>query len=173
MPDAHDIQPDRRVRPGDRVFHALVAAALVAVAVASLWREDVSALPPTFGVLEKDCGSVCMLRRMTGMPCPTCGATRSFRALGQGAWREAVAFHPLGPVYAAMLLVVLVRSAGVVLAGREWLNRAVGVLLWMLPVVGLATLAVYVVRMVVFFADGTGAASWEASPMARVLEVLG
>ena len=37
----------------------------------------------------------CLLHRLTGQPCPTCGSTRVVLGLGQGAWREAFRFNPL------------------------------------------------------------------------------
>jgi len=37
----------------------------------------------------------CLLHRLTGHPCPTCGSTRVVLGLGQGAWREAFRFNPL------------------------------------------------------------------------------
>ncbi|MBL7141090.1 MAG: DUF2752 domain-containing protein, partial [Planctomycetes bacterium] len=117
--------------------------------------------------------SICMLRRVTGMPCPTCGVTRSFRALGQGALVAAVRFHPLGPVYFALLMVVMVRSAGIAVRGRRWLDGTARVMAWSLPVLVLATLAVYAVRMWLFFASGMGAAAWAASPMGRLVAALG
>jgi hypothetical protein len=122
--------------------------------------------------VPEESGTICMLRRLTGMPCPTCGVTRSLRALGQGEAAAAVRFHPLGPLYAAMLLVAMVRSAGVALRGRTWLEGTARVLVWSLPFVMAATLLVYAVRMGLFFADGTGAAAWEASPAGRVLSIL-
>jgi hypothetical protein len=171
MPDPSDTPPARTVRGADRVFHGVAAAVLAAAMVHSLWPADVAAMPDTFSV-PHDEESICMLRRVTGMPCPTCGVTRSFHALGQGDAAAAVRFHPLGPLYAAMLLAVMVRSAGIAVGGRTWLERTARVLVWSLPFVVLATVGVYVVRMWLFFADGTGAAAWEASPAGRVLSIL-
>jgi len=171
MSELHEVSPDRTVPRGDRVFHGLAAAALAGMFAASLWPADVAAMPETFGVGGSE--SICMLRRMTGMPCPTCGVTRSFRALGQGALVAAVRFHPLGPVFFAMLAVVMVRSAGVALGGRRWLDGAARVMIWLLPLLVPATLAVYAVRMWLFFASGTGAAAWAASPLGRLVAAAG
>ena len=41
---------------------------------------------------------LCGFRRLTGRPCPSCGLTRSWQAAGHGRMREAVAYHPLGPL---------------------------------------------------------------------------
>ena len=40
----------------------------------------------------------CPIRHFTGIPCPTCGMTRSFTAIAQGDWEQAVGFHLFGPV---------------------------------------------------------------------------
>lgn len=43
-------------------------------------------------------GLNCPIRQLTGCPCPTCGMTRSFAALTQGQWHEAVSMHLFGPI---------------------------------------------------------------------------
>jgi len=37
----------------------------------------------------------CLLHRLSGHPCPTCGSTRVVLGLGRGAWLEAFRFNPL------------------------------------------------------------------------------
>ena len=164
-------RPNRAVRRADRLFHGIVAAGLAAMFAGSLRPMDLAALPPTFGVGAGG-GSICLLWRMTHMPCPTCGITRSFYALAHGAPREAVAFHPLGPVFYALLAVVMVRSAGVALRGRTWLDRTARVLVWSIPVLAVATLVVYAVRMTLFFSGGTGGEAWRTSPLGRLIALL-
>jgi len=49
-------------------------------------------------LLERQGGPVletCLLHRLSGHPCPTCGSTRVVLGLGQGAWGEAFRFNPL------------------------------------------------------------------------------
>lgn len=41
---------------------------------------------------------LCPFRRLTGLPCPTCGLTRSWIAALHGRLGESVALHPLGPL---------------------------------------------------------------------------
>jgi len=48
--------------------------------------------------------TVCQMRRLTGIPCPTCGMTRSLAMLAKGEWRRACQYHPLGPVVAAVIV---------------------------------------------------------------------
>ena len=48
--------------------------------------------------------AMCWLRRTTGIPCPTCGMTRAFSALAKGDVRHAVAYNPLSPLFAVVIL---------------------------------------------------------------------
>jgi hypothetical protein len=49
--------------------------------------------------------SLCLWRRLLGIPCPGCGMTRAFAHLAKGEWRAALAVHPLAPFVAGELLV--------------------------------------------------------------------
>lgn len=40
-------------------------------------------------------GPVCLLRKLTGWPCPLCGGTRALRALAHGDWATALWTSPL------------------------------------------------------------------------------
>lgn len=62
--------------------------------------------------------SMCPLRALTGVECPSCGLTRSFVALGNLSWADAVAAHPLGPALAALLAFELGRHALAAARGR-------------------------------------------------------
>ena len=49
---------------------------------------------------------LCPFRALTGLPCPGCGMTRAFCAIGHGDFAGALGFNPLAPlVFAAALLV--------------------------------------------------------------------
>lgn len=80
------------------LFFILGAALLTAVILGvleSLW--------PAFAM--KNLPVACAFRRVTDIPCPGCGLTRSWVALGRGALVESVALHRLG--WAVMLYVAL------------------------------------------------------------------
>jgi len=49
---------------------------------------------------------ICPFRRLTGLPCPGCGLTRSWVYLAHGWWRESFLAHPFGPLLAAVVLVL-------------------------------------------------------------------
>ncbi|WP_322746039.1 DUF2752 domain-containing protein [Nostoc sp. LEGE 06077] len=48
------------------------------------------------------------MRHFTGIPCPTCGMTRSFMAIGRGNLSQAVAENLFGPILFAGFVIVIV-----------------------------------------------------------------
>jgi len=58
---------------------------------------------------------ICPFRRLTGLPCPGCGLTRSWTYLTHGWWQDSLHAHPFGPLLAlvAVLLAVAVVRARV------------------------------------------------------------
>jgi hypothetical protein len=62
---------------------------------------------------------ICPLRHLTGIPCPTCGMTRSFMAIVRGDWLQALAAHLFGPVLFASFLIAIVHIASELLTGRR------------------------------------------------------
>jgi hypothetical protein len=63
----------------------------------------------------------CLLKRVTGHPCPTCGSTRAILALGRGRWVEALAWNPLVMLGLGTLLLMVAHQA---LAGRRMVLEA-------------------------------------------------
>jgi hypothetical protein len=50
---------------------------------------------------------ICPFRAVTGRPCPSCGMTRSWSAMGHGRLRDAGGKHLFGPItFAAALAIV-------------------------------------------------------------------
>jgi hypothetical protein len=90
--------------------------------------------------------SLCLFHHLSGLPCPGCGMTRSLVCCAHGAWADAIAFHPLGPlVFAGLVIVALARltrpqnrlpargaeavmTVGVALLLVVWLARLCGLL---------------------------------------------
>src|SRR6476661_2197788 len=80
----------------------------------------------------------CLLRAVTGIPCPFCGLTHSMMALGQGNLAAAVAQNPL---------VLLVLGVRIVLRGGRirwpatpvlWVGLGVVLVSWAVQMVGFA-----------------------------------
>jgi hypothetical protein len=153
---------------GNRALHAGVAVVLAAVFALSFigvdrWR--VAGMPAVGG----EGSTLCALRRTTGLPCLTCGMTRSFCALGRGDLREAFGYHPLGPIVYVLFAVVMVRSARIAVTGRMWLERTARVLVWSVPVLLAAAVAVWIVRLWLLVASGEAAELWDASPLGKII----
>ncbi len=114
-----------------RVVLALLLGALgIAVVLGALemWR-------PSFSM--EDLPVSCVFRRVTGVPCPGCGLTRSWVALARGAVSESLAFHRLGWVVMLYVGLQAFRHALWLLCGRcrrpvdrmgWWLDRGLVVL---------------------------------------------
>jgi len=50
--------------------------------------------------------SVCLFKEVTGLPCPSCGTTRSLLLLINGRFHESLMMNPFGIVLALALVVV-------------------------------------------------------------------
>ena len=64
---------------------------------------------------ERPYFSVCGFKSFTGLPCPGCGLTHSFCALGKGELISAFAFNWLGPPLFLTLVLLWIRAACVLL----------------------------------------------------------
>ena len=51
---------------------------------------------------------ICPFRRLTGLPCPGCGLTRSWVYAAHGWWKESFLAHPFGLVAAAAVITMIV-----------------------------------------------------------------
>ncbi len=62
---------------------------------------------------------VCLLHRMTGIPCLTCGLTRSVCLFARGDWAGSLGMHPAGWLAFGVLAVALPWLAGEAAADRS------------------------------------------------------
>lgn len=88
------------------------AGAMLAIAVVMPW-------------LHLPNATVCPLKRMTGVPCPMCGMTRSVTATVRGNLDRAWMMNPAG--------IIIVVLAVVLIAGWRW--RRLTIPAWTIPVV--------------------------------------
>ncbi|MEQ6900891.1 DUF2752 domain-containing protein [Nocardioides sp. YIM 152588] len=87
--------------PSPTSAEVLVGGGVLALAVACL------ASPATI----EDGPVLCPFRRLTGLPCPGCGLTRSWVYLVHGWWRESFLAHPFGPIAAGIVVALAVLLA--------------------------------------------------------------
>jgi len=63
--------------------------------------------------------SVCGFKNFTGLPCPGCGLTHSFCAVGKGDFFSAFSYNLVGPPLFLVLVMVWLRAASVLLGRME------------------------------------------------------
>ena len=100
-------------RPGLEIAGGLVALGVLAAA---------RLLPSGFFSWT----TMCWFRRVTGRPCPSCGATRAFLALARGRWIEGIAHNPLFAGIFFGLIVLVVYAAWVVVLRKPCLRLSFG-----------------------------------------------
>ena len=66
---------------------------------------------------------LCIFRNITGIPCPGCGMTRSMIAAGHLHFKDAISFHPLGPVVLILLAVYCITGSNL---GRKKVQLVYG-----------------------------------------------
>ncbi|MBN1866726.1 DUF2752 domain-containing protein [Candidatus Sumerlaeota bacterium] len=66
--------------------------------------------------------SICWFHGLTGIPCPSCGSTRSLIALAHGQWGEAAAWNPLASLFFVGMGFYVVYSAFTLLLRRPRLR---------------------------------------------------
>lgn len=61
----------------------------------------------------------CIFKRATGVPCPSCGSTRSVNALLHGHWDEIIRYNPLGIFTLVLVSVACIWSVADVVKGSQ------------------------------------------------------
>jgi hypothetical protein len=113
----------------------------------------------------------CPLRYLTGIPCPTCGMTRSFVALAQGDLAGAVDYHLFGPILFVGLMIALGHVLLELGTGRQvkgfhtWLFTRPP-LIWL---TGLAFVGYYGVRLLQLSQTDELLAAFTQSPLAAFI----
>lgn len=125
-----------------------------------------------FGHTDYESPLRCPLLTLTGIPCPGCGLTRSFVAIAQGNWSEAISYHGLGPVlfvgcgvWCGVLIWEIATQRPVKIRGWRRLRRSRGFQVFLV----LIPLGYYAVRLYFLIISGELALSFARSPLAQWL----
>lgn len=96
--------------------------------------------------------SYCGMKKKYGYPCPTCGMTRSFRAMADGQVGLAFGYHPFGPVLFSAT--ALLAGVGTVQAVTGWalLSRT---RIWWWILLANGVLAGWAIKVAIGHANGT------------------
>lgn len=87
--------------------------------------------------------STCIFKNIYGVPCPSCGITRSYIQLFQFHFRKAFFYHPLFWFFPFLFFVVLFRFIPVV--NKIYNNK----LFWIISLI--IILGIWVIRMFLYF----------------------
>lgn len=102
--------------PAIKIFRFYAIAAILLVA-AWLWV--------LFNLQPGGAGyTTCIIKNVTGLPCPSCGTTTAVTYLLQGAWQEAFFHNPLGFLILPLMAIVPVWMLLDVMLKRNSLQRA-------------------------------------------------
>jgi hypothetical protein len=63
--------------------------------------------------------NTCIFKQATGLPCPSCGSSRSVQALLHGHWLQIFSYNPLGIITFFMVLVGAIWSVADVFRGSQ------------------------------------------------------
>ncbi len=99
-----------------RKLHALVLLATLASGIwlaFNLTRYEEPGLTP------------CLVKNLSGYPCPACGSSRSFMAIFHGHFEEAFFINPFGFLSLALLLILPVLTLSDLFTGKQRLNDLV------------------------------------------------
>jgi len=111
--------------------------------------------------------TLCPLRAVTGVPCPSCGITRALAYFERGRWAEAIRCHPFVPLVFPLVLALIVMLLYELLTRRAVIGNPLRSRrdVWLV----FAGLSLFqLVRTVLFFLDGGWAIFRQENVFARL-----
>lgn len=67
--------------------------------------------------------TVCLIKATTGVPCPSCGGTRSLMHILLGEWYQALLINPIGYIYFLLVIFIPAWLFWDIVSGRSSLHR--------------------------------------------------
>ena len=106
--------------------------------------------------------SLCPFKLLTGIPCPSCGITKSIIACYQGDLVKSLTYHIFGPIVIAFCLMAFVVLSVEIFSKKEYFNKIIynSKLAYIL---GFVLISYHIIRMVSFFAHNDWMAIMKAS----------
>lgn len=113
----------------------------------------------------------CPIRHFTGVPCPTCGMTRSFMAVAAGDWNRAFTQHLFGPFLFVSCAIALLHIAIELKVGHK-LKMPYGAEIRKCKlqiIVLLLFLSYYALRLSILFSTGELYLNFSHSPLGQII----
>lgn len=85
----------------------------------------------------------CIFKRVLGIPCPTCGLTRSYEYLLRGDISNAFFYHPLFLLFPIIVVIIGAYNVDII---KKILSKKI-----IIVIIGFLILGTWVVRMALFF----------------------
>ncbi len=114
---------------------------------------------------------LCPLRAVTGIPCPSCGLTRSLAYLERGHLAQALKFHPFSPLILVLALALLVLLLLELATHKSIIRNPLESrrsIYFLFAVVIIFQIA----RTAVFFANGGWTIFWHENIFAHILTLI-
>ncbi len=109
---------------------------------------------------------LCPFRRITGLPCPSCGMTRAMAALSHGAWDLAIACNVASPLVGALCAIGATLLLVQLVSGRDQLGALWNVRFVRRMVTTIVLVVLACAWVVNLSREGEGTAACVANPLA-------
>ncbi len=89
--------------------------------------------------------SSCIIKNITGLPCPTCGMTRAYKYFLQGEFKDAFYYHPLFLLVIPVAVIIFFRKDPLI--EKVYKNKAFWIIIFTV------TIGVYIFRMFTIYPE--------------------
>lgn len=116
----------------DRIIYVMIIASFLGVLCVPFIPTPKSNSLPSRLIYHQ-----CIWKRVTRFPCPTCGYTRSIRALAQGNGMKYLQYQPLALVYLGFFAWLALMSVRALVTGKTFMiSNHAGILIFIILGIG-------------------------------------